>query len=202
MGHAVPLQLRGRHRREHGLLEQFQSEPALEPDANGRRCSQHQGGASCRMPPLDFTDIDCLFFEGAAISPEVVEVPPSLPGVRLGFSSGTGQTRLKSLYSPRDRRTDKKRRSHLCSAGAKRRRMAGAGRILKKALAVAASAACLSRSRRSCVALAVAAGRRTDKDSTATDSDSDFPRYCVTNCCLYPCGSQVRLRLKLLRRNG
>ena len=38
--------------------------------------------------------------------------------------------------------------------------MAGAGRILKNALAVAASAACLSRSRRS---------RVTDQDSTATD---------------------------------
>ena len=52
-----------------------------------------------------------------------------------------GQTHLKSLYSPIDWGTDKKRRSHLYSAGAKRRRMAGAGRILKNALAVAAPAA-------------------------------------------------------------
>ena len=80
--------------------------------------------------------------------------------------------------------------------------MAGAGRILKNALAVAASAACLSRSRRSRVALAVAAGRRTDKDSTATDqdstatdSDSDFLGYNFAQ----PIAVFIR---SFLRRNG
>ena len=49
-----------------------------------------------------------------------------------GMPAGqAGQTHLKSLYSPIDRGTNKKRRSYLYSAGAKRRRMAGAGRILK-----------------------------------------------------------------------
>ena len=45
---------------------------------------------------------------------------------------------------------------------------------------------------------AACASRR--ESPSLTNGDSSF--VCVTNCCRYPYGSDVRLRLKLLRHNG
>ena len=72
------------------------------------------------------------------LSPVRLPVPPlsqryfyiSFAGEpQAALSALSRQPHPKSLYSPIDRGTNKKWRSHLCSGGAKGRRMAGAGRI-------------------------------------------------------------------------
>ena len=131
------------------LVQKSRTRQRTDSNPKSKSPSCNQGNRSMRgfMNGLCIKRVWLLVREGGfeppylgcwILSPVRLPVPPlsqryfyiSFAGEpQAALSASSRQPHPKSLYSPIDRGTNKKWRSHLCSGGAKGRRMAGAGRI-------------------------------------------------------------------------